>query len=306
MQATHGWNESFGTRNQLIYEQLHLKKDIHLKSANLEDDYGKLSFYTGSGGFDWVTDHEQPVIKEVLKSLRSAQEKVASRKQDSCLMLDVGMNDGYFTNVAAMMNCSVISFEMQQHCIDIAVAALRVNGKSEWVSVVPCPVSSVGNRTLMIPYSDNLPCAGTFGFSRRDRVAHPMNTKKSFTTVALESYLPTSALIDFIKVDVEGHDVEVMLGADLLFHTHRIRSSSVEIDPMMWTEYGQKNGIDAYWNILSYNYTFKCLNPPRLSPQVFRWSGNSTEEAEEKKRFKAAILSRKCVDWNIRGPGQAE
>jgi FkbM family methyltransferase len=207
-------------------------------------------------------------------------------------MVDVGMNDGFFTNLAASMNCRVISFELQQHCIDISLAALRVNGKSEFVQIINSPVSNRHNQNITVPYSDNFPCTGTYSFSRRDIVLPKLDTNKTFSTVTLQDFVSETDIVDFLKIDVEGHDVEVLEGCDRLFKSHQLLSVSVEVAPKMWTEYGESSWIRVYQKILGYNYSIHCLNPHSIGTKIFH-----RETIEE---LKAVILSHKCIDWNLR------
>ena len=50
-----------------------------------------------------------------------------------------------------------------------------------------------------------------------------------FKTIALDSLIPKSVQIDILKIDVEGHELNVLLGAMGLFKRGQVKIAVVEI-----------------------------------------------------------------------------
>lgn len=56
-----------------------------------------------------------------------------------------------------------------------------------------------------------------------------------FHTISLDTFVPSTTFIDILKIDVEGHDPEVLMGARRLFKENRIGTAIVEINDKFWT-----------------------------------------------------------------------
>jgi FkbM family methyltransferase len=275
-------------------------RDVTLKHVN----HRNLSFYVGDVHWEYVHDVESHVIEWLFDSITSLPGFVMptnNKKNDSslnrfpdshqhhCLMVDVGMNDGFYTQMAAALGCRVESFELQENCIQISSAAASLNGFSpRQITFHHNPVSDTNDKELSLPYSPDLPCSGSFGFTRENCGSFcpesKLTTKKTFKAVSLDALLPRKGdvpkTIHFLKVDVEGHDPLVMRGALNLFSEKRIRRASVEAIPNYWSPGKIDEFIAIYVKILSFGYTIQCAASERYKKKrmTFR-KGNETEFA---------------------------
>lgn len=80
--------------------------------------------------FEWVLKYENHVVPVF--------EEHVFAKPD-CLVLDVGANDGVYTQMSAGAGCSVVAFEMQDGCLEFIAAASLMNDVKDQVRIVPRP-----------------------------------------------------------------------------------------------------------------------------------------------------------------------
>ena len=72
------------------------------------------------GGPQWLLSNENHVIKTI-------DEVIRSRNSNSCTIVDVGMNFGFFSMIGLVHGCKVYAFEIQENCIAYAYAAAKAN-----------------------------------------------------------------------------------------------------------------------------------------------------------------------------------
>ena len=250
-------------------------------------------FYVGSIHKEWILQQEKDVLNVAQRALQT--------KRNNCFMIDVGMNDGFFTQVGGAYGCHTFSFELQLACIDVARTAIEANNFTHLVTIFRAPVSDLHNQPFLLGHGDSSSsnrCDGGFSVSGPEpqKKAHkPFQVigHHKLHTVALDSVIPPKVLVDYLKIDCEGLDIKVLAGADQLFKEKRIARASVEIKDDLWPETDLKEkdfqawvnySIIPYQKIFSYGYQFKCVNQ----------RGNVLYE-----RFREIVLSGKCTDWEI-------
>ena len=115
-------------------------------------------------------------------------------------------------------------------------------------------------------------CLGGFDISGNlNRRKNAKSTPREYATVALDTIVPSNGFIDALKIDVEGHDTEVLMGARRLFRDHQIGVAVIEINFSLglWTT--EKNtSISVLKDIMSYNYTVRPATCAKGSPNLFR------------------------------------
>ena len=275
----------------------------------LEVEYRGLAFVVSHLHHEWVTKKEQHVMAALFDAVAAGRAAATGGVLASpweCHMLDVGMNDGFFSMMAARLGCRVVSFELQEKCIRVARRALIYNGDeaAARVTIVHRPVADAEGILMTLPYDRNW-CSGMFGFANKgcgEKCNPSFAVSKTFRSVALqERFQGTAAyfsvavgnsapVVDFLKVDVEGFDPQVLRGALSLFRERRVRVAVVEIGPGSW--HPDANVTQSNWvvfDIIGYGYSVQCLTNPQ---HVFRATDNRA-------RFWGFAHADVCVDYRF-------
>ena len=192
---------------------------------------GVPSYLTSSVHYEWCMDYERFQVDSFVADL--------TNKRGNCVVLDVGMNDGFYTMLSAAMGCRVYAFEVQDMCVEIAYDFLKRNEFEDRVTILNQPVSAQNNHVIAIPRFKA--CDGGFSFSGRfanstrgTLVGHlymPVLDKKEFHAIALDTFVPPGTKVDILKIDTEGHEPQVLKGAKRLYETRAIRKTWLEVNP---------------------------------------------------------------------------
>ena len=262
---------------------------IDPSSLLLVNDSG-LHFFAGTIHHNWVMLNE----RHVMFALKNAIEN-CRKESGTCIMIDVGMNDGFFSQMAASLGAKVWSFELQPRCIEIAMNATVANHFEDTITVINRPVSAFHNQLMTVPHSTTV-CSGIFNLGRTDCPQCPRFDKqegfekRSYYSIALDSMFPAPFTIDFMKIDVEGHEPQVLQGAEQLFMDHRVKVLSLESQPKMWStlnEHEQRHDA-VYRRILSYGYNFQCAD---ITSPVY--------DKSQAKEFLLFLHKNQCTDWKV-------
>lgn len=245
-----------------------------------------VSFYAGSLHYGWCLVHEIQQVRHMYNVFESKQKK--------CLFVDVGMNDGFYTNLAAALGCQVYAFEIQRQCIRLAKLVTTRNRFDGLVNIFKHPVSSVNGETISIPCNLNT-CSGTFSFSNKN--GHQMKLTKvvNFTTVSLDAFIPKGVFIDFLKIDTEGHETMVLQGALGLFASQSIGTVITEINDLSRSAIG----FELFKTILSYGYEMSFINCKNKKSLEHKYSLSTFEALTQDLVINRFFL---CVDLLITLP----
>lgn len=133
-------------------------------------------------------------------------------------VLDVGANIGYFTAYMAKRVAPgghVWAFEPTEHYGRQARWHIEHNGLAEATSLIPLALSDT-SETLEITIGDS--SATMHPLAESHRHATEQITTRRLDDVAAEIGLPP---IDFVKVDIDGHESRFLKGAHDFFQEHR-------------------------------------------------------------------------------------
>lgn len=189
-------------------------------------------------------------------------------KRGMCTVVDVGMADGFYSQMAASYGCKVFSFEVQLGCIFFSNAAMQMNGFEDFITVTEAPVSNSSGTLLNIAFPEDSTCKEVFTFSGpvEARTQHTdsktfLTVERSLSTIALGSFTPLadSDFIDLIKIDVAGHEMEVLQGAMQLLRKRLVRSVVIALGPP--ASYSDHDGlVDTFRRIASMGYSITTFN----------------------------------------------
>ena len=155
-------------------------------------------FVSSSVHYQWCMRHERTQVRMMAAALR--------RRRGDCVLVDVGMNDGFYTQLAAAQGCQVYAFELQDLCIEISWEAARRNNATSRISIVHAPVSDENGRAMLVARTRHPWCDGGFslGWKRSAVQSSAAAAGKTFHTAAMDSFVPPGIFVDVLKVDVTG------------------------------------------------------------------------------------------------------
>mmetsp|Transcript_5374 Transcript_5374/g.11801 ORF Transcript_5374/g.11801 Transcript_5374/m.11801 type:complete len:538 (+) Transcript_5374:196-1809(+) len=144
------------------------------------------------------------------------------------LVLDVGANFGYFSLYAAAMGCRVIAWEPVPKFRAFFEWGIAMNKVGHLIDVRPNIVSNEKGATLRIA----VPKTGVLGTaSVEGQNLNPDNIGYwvEVSTETLDDVVDEDVLL--MKVDVEGHEPQVMQAAQGLLLKHRVENILMEYNP---------------------------------------------------------------------------
>lgn len=153
------------------------------------------------------------------------------------LTLDVGANRGMYAAAALRFSKGVVAFEPQPH-----LAALMRKCLPTAVQIVECAVSDAsGIATLFVPldprgHAEARIVGGSEGGERGEHAGVP----RRVPTISLDQTVDRP--VGLIKIDVEGHEIAVLRGADGIIGRFR-PNVIIELE-----ERHQPGTIDWVWN----------------------------------------------------------
>jgi len=148
------------------------------------------------------------------------------------LFVDVGANMGYFSLLWAGLNPGgrVIAFEAAPRCIKLFEHNISQNKFVDQITLVPKAAGSkFGSAHFRTGPVDQTGWGGISNVKRTDTVEVPV--------VRLDETLP-DAVIDVLKIDVEGADTWVLHGCEELLKKRRIRKIFFEKNLARMAELG--------------------------------------------------------------------
>ena len=157
------------------------------------------------------------------------------RKDD--LVIDIGAHVGYFTCLAASLvgeYGEVIAFEPSSENYELLRKNIQINGFGDRVKCFNSALGSISDIKELHLSKDN-----TGGHSLRAELVPNINNgaSESVNVISLYTFLGPKP-ISFIKIDVQGYELEVLKGCDLTY----TRIVWCEL----WSEAGQVETIKQY------------------------------------------------------------
>lgn len=126
------------------------------------------------------------------------------------LIFDIGANEGYTADTFLQTTARVIAVEPGKRTL----AALRVKfAKNDRVIIVPQAVSNRVGEAIFHTHEDAaLNTLNVKWHEKTTDISTPKSPEYSVTTTTLDVLIEKYGCPDFIKIDVEGHEMEVLEG----------------------------------------------------------------------------------------------
>lgn len=192
---------------------LDLPSTFENRSINLESALGKDQVVRQIAKHGWKS-FETPLPEILARSIKS-----------NTTVLDIGANTGYYAVLAAAKNNSikVHAFEPFPGAADILERNLAANSftKGNVILSKIAISSSSGHQELYLPIDDHGLVETSASLNKEFRKEHSEIIE--VTTSTLDNYIKENAItdVDLIKIDVEGLEHEVLMGAQETLKTHR-------------------------------------------------------------------------------------
>ncbi len=224
-------------------------------------------------GICWVTGAPGDLDLPVVNVEKPERQFVASFLQPGMTVLDVGAHHGLYTTLMSKLVGpfgKVIAFEPSPRELVGLTRQLRVNG-SRNVSVAPVAVgSSDGTADLYVVQRER---SGANSL-RRPRLDGRLNdsVRISVPVTTLDEYLGEHGIgqVDFVKMDIEGAELDAFKGAERLLTGRHKPALMVEMSDMVTAPWGYP-AVDKYDLLSAWGYRWFEISPEGgLSPSPRR------------------------------------
>jgi FkbM family methyltransferase len=187
-----------------------------------------------------VFDHNyEPLATKLFQSL----------VKEGMTVVDIGANIGYYTLLASKLvgeSGKVYAFEPESNNFADLMENINLNHPNNVIPLFKAVSDKLGEAKLFVSENESGEHSLVQCESRKD--VHPMPVQ----TVTLDETVRTA---DFIKIDVEGHEYNVLEGAE------RILSNKPTLLIECWPEGILANGItmERFWQYLKNHYEYIYL-----------------------------------------------
>jgi FkbM family methyltransferase len=206
----------------------------YLISINANEHQGKMIFWDGAYERDtsWIINH-------FLKSPDS-------------VAVDIGANIGAYTLMLAEVCCSVHSVEPHPDFRHRLEKNIKLNNLNS-VSVYPLAISShVGERILYSPPPSMSNKSASLSDSNPE-----LENKIKVNAITLESFLSSFNKLDFLKIDADGSDADIILSG--ILELNRLKPVIYFEDNGGWNG-SREDTINAEMLDKKYDLCFQKLN----------------------------------------------
>jgi len=178
-----------------------------------------------------------------------------SHLREGSVFVDVGANEGYFSIVASKLvgpPGRVIAVEPQSRLRSVLERNVSLNRASN-IELHQVAISNVNGTVEIFLAPDTITGATSLSKTRKYPVP-----RETVTTLTLRQLLDNNHVhrADFMKMDVEGHEYEAILGSPEVFLSKRVRSLALELHPSILKERGKDPGeITGFLQSAGYHVT---------------------------------------------------
>lgn len=168
--------------------------------------------------------HEKEMVRVVKTILRPGD-----------VFIDAGANEGYFSVIASRIvgKGRSIAIEPQSRLIEVIKKNAEIN--SVEIEVLRSAVSNKnGEAEIKLAPAVN---SGSSGFMRKTRYSLPSERVKKRTLSSILNQIDVER-VDLLKMDIEGHEYEAVMGSKEVFRSHRVKAIALELHTDILTEKG--------------------------------------------------------------------
>ena len=155
-------------------------------------------------------------------------------------IIDVGMNEGFFSLLSASLGGNVIAFDMNPVCFAAMDKAIELNGfenaiELRNVGLIKGDSSTINEETMSIQ-SESCDPAGKL--SSTECSWCPKRTNVPVVPLDVILLKSSIAMYSLLKIDAEGSEIGIMEGALETIGSGRVKRMVIELAPDWWTNFG--------------------------------------------------------------------
>lgn len=203
----------------------------------------------------------EPLMVQLFNQLRCSTDGTSNY-----LFVDVGMNSGFYTLLARLRGCRVLSFEVQPSCIEMYRLAERANAVAEpehMLRIVNQPVADTNGQRIELSTDKVFRCEGMFSLFWKGA--------SRFESVTLDTVLwPLPQHVPMLKLDIEGFEPKAVAGAMRMLGARRI--DAILMEATWWPNVFQplRNAYELIAPVFAHGYSIRCIGPPSVWDAEFQ------------------------------------
>ena len=219
-------------------------------------------------GFTYTIEREKikvafrPLILadiSIINSVFESDVKVLFHPEATDVVIDVGAHIGLYSVIAGKLvgpKGRVIAIEPDESNLTILRKNVQINNLSN-VTVLPIALGQA--NASMVLYSGVMPSASTL-YPSEGRVLHKVRSQRKVRVAPLNTLVKELGLnkVDWLKIDVEGADLDVLKGAGPLLQNSKTLKIMVRVTCDETLECLKENGFQL--EKLSARYYFATKN----------------------------------------------
>lgn len=207
------------------------------------DIYVSAGMLGSEGYYDQFVNH---IFQYHYANLEKRSSFKSTKKQHSCLSLDIGMNLGSFALFASSKNCEVYGFEIQSSVLFAVALAVRLNGFEDHLHLIRAAVSNISGSTVKVGVSGDHNIGNTAVVYDNDAA-----TDETVVTVRIDEILNNFSHITFVKLDVEGSEWRALQGMTSFLQHHQIDGLVIEF---------RDDEQSRLWLNALYEWGYRCID----------------------------------------------
>lgn len=213
---------------------LALKNKVLSIIGNCDFNYSVTSKYGDTFMFDCVNEVTHFRAETFFTKEPETIDWIDSFEDNACLW-DIGANIGLYSIYAAKTRrCKVYAFEPSVFNLENLARNINLNKLSEKIVILPIALTSISSESMFnLSSTEHGEALSSFGVCP-GIVGHKATTVFSYKTIGLAgddiSKFFKIELPDYIKIDVDGIEEQILLGMQRILSLPTLKSVSVEVD----------------------------------------------------------------------------
>jgi len=205
-----------------------VQKGGRLIRSNLKSDFVEID------GHKMYLDPLDSLKLSINKSYEEFETELVKRTiKEGNVVVDIGANIGYFTLIFAKLvgkNGSVFAFEPELNNFNILKKNIEINNYAN-VKLVKKAISDK-TKIMRLFLNDSNKGSHTLGKQKNNKQSTEIES------VRLDDFFDINNKIDFIKIDIEGAEIDAINGMSKILQNNKDLKILIEYNPLMLKGFG--------------------------------------------------------------------